>query len=138
MIKSVLFICLLLAVGGFNLPCQAQDKTAHKKWLQERLVEAKSITKGMTRDKLLETFTNEGIMQGMLPERYVLKSCSLISVDVEFEMPEGVDESRVVADELYFLINSDTFPDGNDFLVVPDKELKIKSISKPYLQLFGQ
>ena len=53
-------------------------------------------------------------------------------------MPEGVDGSRVVASELYFLIDSDIFPDKSNFLVVLDKELKIKSISKPYLQPLGQ
>lgn len=137
MLKALMLACAFLAVSGFNLSCPAQDKTAHERWLQERLVEANSTNKEMTRADLLEVFTSDGIMQGMLPERYVLKSCSFINVDVEFEIPEGV-KGRVVTEERYFLI--DILPDKQDFnfQVVPDKELKIKSISKPYLEQFGQ
>ena len=67
MIKSVMLICSLLVVGGFGLPCRAQAKATHEKWLQERLVEVNSITKGMTREKLLETFTTMGMKQGIFP-----------------------------------------------------------------------
>jgi len=61
----------------------------------------------MTRADLLKVFEMDGGLQSVPATRYVLRGTTLIKVDVEFEKP----------------INS------ND-------ELKIKSISKPYLEPF--
>lgn len=129
MIKSVLLMCSILTVGGFNFFHQSndiQERFAHEKWLQERYLEAITINAGMTRADLLKVYSMDSGLQSMLPARYVLKSCGMITVDVEFEVPEGA-KGRVIPEDLRF----EGGEDGHIF--ISNEKLKIKSISRPYI-----
>jgi len=100
--------------------------------LQERYVEATSIKEGMTRDDLLKKFRIDGGLQSLLPTRYVLKQSNLIKVDVEFEAPnEG--KGRVVPEDLRFEMK-DT---NGEYRFVSNDKLKIKRISKPYVEPYA-
>lgn len=57
----------------------------HTKWLEERISETKKIQPGMTRAELLKICDVEAGLQPMLASRYVLKTCPLIKVDVDFD-----------------------------------------------------
>jgi hypothetical protein len=111
---SLLAGFFLITIGSI---CSQQPDTdrLHDQWLQERYFEAASIKAGMTRADLIEVFRMDGGLQLSLPTRYVLKRSNLIKVDVEFEIPAGAG-SKVV-------------PEAND-------KLKIKSISRPYVEPF--
>jgi hypothetical protein len=80
-------------------------------WLRERYDEASSIRVGMTRAELIKVFSEDGGLQSIPASRYVLKSSTMIKVDVKFEFPEGIDHRTATDDQLH-----------------------IKSISKPYLE----
>jgi hypothetical protein len=91
---------------------QSEEEEKHHKWLRERMEEAHSIKVGMSRAELLKVFDPDGGRDLIPPIRYVLDSCSLIKVDVQFEIPKGTPIAHLP----------------------PDNELKITSISKPYLE----
>ncbi|HXJ96833.1 MAG TPA: hypothetical protein VMT20_28660 [Terriglobia bacterium] len=82
-------------------------------WLLDRMVEAESIKVGMSRADLLRVFMSDGGLQKMPAAAYILRSCDLIKVDVEFRFPEGTSPRNLP----------------------PDAELTISKISKPYLEL---
>ena len=82
------------------------------RWLIDRLTEVESVKVGMSRAQLLQVFMPDGGLQRITPERYVLRSCGLIKVQVEFRFPEGTSPENPPADD----------------------ELTIASISKPYLE----
>ena len=86
-----------------------EEDQKHYVWLTGKLDEVNSIRVGMTRADLLKVFTQDA---GLLQDRYVLRSCHLIKVDVVFDVPKGM-------------------PFANR---PPDTDLKIKLISKPYLE----
>ncbi len=90
----------------------AEEEQKHDAWLITKLEEVFSIRPGMTKADLLRVFEHDGGLQNTWPQRFVLRSCHLIKVDVEFNVPEGMAPA--------------SYP--------PDNELKIKSISKPYLE----
>ena len=63
-----------------------EPELAHRRWLEERMFEAHSIRHGMTRGELLALF--EPSLGGMISEgaeRFVLKRCPLIWIEVRFE-----------------------------------------------------
>jgi hypothetical protein len=90
-------VCALLTISATSgLP---QSDRNHDQWLQERYFEAISIKEGMTRAELLKIFRMDGGLQLLLPTRYVLKSSSLIKVDIEFDVPTG---SKVLPEDPAF------------------------------------
>jgi len=106
-------VCLMLrpAKSTTQVRAIAKEEQNHYVWLGDRLEEAHSIRVGMTRADLLKVFEVDG---GLLQlKRYVLRSCDMIKVDVEFEFPRGTSPAHLP----------------------PDAELKISAISKPYLEL---
>jgi len=108
---AILLIAGLLVVAGTRTysPAQTANDQAHQQWLEERHKEAISIKAGMTRADLLKLFYQDGGIQ-TIPARYVLKSCMLIQIEVKFDANYGVDYKRM-----------------------PDENLKIVEVSKPYL-----
>ncbi len=89
----------------------SKEDTAHWHWLLDEIALATSIKPGMSRADLLKVFDVEGGLQRIPPERYVLKNCPYIKVNVKFRLPGP----RPLAE------------------VPPDSELKIDSVSEPYL-----
>lgn len=126
MTRVILFVvCALLTINSL-----LHSHRSHDQWLQERYFEATSIKEGMTRADLVKIFRIDGGLQPFLPTRYVLKSSSLIKVDVEFDVPEG---SKVLPEDLRFEMN-----DLKDqFRFVSNDKLKIKHISRPYVEPFS-
>ena len=103
---SILICALCL---GSTARSTGKEQT-HEEWLADRIKEAKSVTVGMSRADLLKVFDEEGGFQTIPAETYVLKSCLLIKVHVKFN-PASPGSSQPV----------------------PDKDLKIKTVSEPYL-----
>ncbi|HEX3083690.1 MAG TPA: hypothetical protein VHP99_04145 [Pyrinomonadaceae bacterium] len=114
---GVLLIAGLLVVFGAGRSPLAQsgDDKAHQRWLEDRYKEAASIQPGMTRADLMKLFIEDGGIQMIPARRYVLKSCYLIQIEVKLEGPSQ-----------------------GDYRSVPDNELKIVEVSKPYLQHMAQ
>jgi hypothetical protein len=105
-------ICLILRPAKSTTQVKAitEEEQKHYAWLVGRSVEAYSIRVGMSRADLLKVFEPDG---GLLQiKRYVLRSCDIIKVDVQFEFPKGTSPAKLP----------------------PDTELKISAISKPYLE----
>ncbi len=117
--KKVTAAAAIFALLGLAMPSKPRAQAPHPTdengkhyvWLAERLNEAESIKPGMTGSDLLKVFTPDGGIQHFQPQRFVLRSCTLIKVDVMFDLPEGAS--------------------NRSFRV---EELKIKSISKAYLE----
>ena len=65
----------------------------------------------MNRADLLKLFEEDGGLQTIPAGRYVLKSCQLIQIEVKFNTQYGVD-----------------------YQPMPDRDLKITNVSKPYLE----
>lgn len=121
-------VCTVLTINATSgLP---QARRSHDQWLQERYFEAISIKEGMTRADLVKIFRMDGGLQPFLPTRYVLKSSSVIKVDVEFDVPEG---SKLIPEDLRF--EMDYLKEG--FRYISNDKLKIKSISRPYVEPFS-
>ncbi len=104
---------LCLALGCAFAAVQFQPSGSHEAWLQARMTEATSVKPGATRADLLKIFEADGGLQRIPAARYVLITCHLIKVDVEFEPPE---------------------PPSADQPVPADADLKIATVSKPYLE----
>ena len=103
---------LVLGMSTFLPPSSRGEATqTSQQWLEERYKEARSVSVGMSRADLKRLFDEDGGLQSIPARRYVLRSCQMIKVDVEF-------------DTAY----------GRAYKVKRDEELKIKSISKPYLE----
>ena len=126
----LLVVCSLLTVTGSTSSVPQSDLN-HDQWLQERYFEATSIKAGMTRADLLKFFRIDGGLQPLLPTRYVLKRTTLIKVDVEFDVPTV--GSRIVPEDLRFEMRNSK----QDFQFVPNDKLRIKRISKPYVEPFA-
>jgi len=93
----------------------ADGQKKHEDWLWDRLFEAESIKAGMTRADLLKVFGEDGGLQGgPSSQRFVLRSCHLIKVNVKFELG---DAPQAAAPSLTL-----------------DNRMKITDISKPYLE----
>jgi hypothetical protein len=111
--KVVLLIAgLSLVIGALTFShAQESGDRAHQKWLEEKYTEATSIKPGMSRAELLKLFMEDGGLQRIPASRYVLKSCQLIQIEVKFDTRYGVN-----------------------YKPVPDENLKIVEVSKPYLE----
>lgn len=109
---GILLIAGLLVIVGTRtyLPAQTANDQAHQQWLEERYKEATSIKAGMTRADLLTLFEEDGGLQRIPAARYVLKGCRLIQIEVKFDAKYGVD-----------------------YQPMPDENLRIVEVSKPYL-----
>ncbi len=90
------FIFLLLVwLIGFSSPISAQEAShasyiEHIRWLEDRVKEAESIKVGMSHAELLKLFVPQGgfAVQTNPPNLYVLKSCSMIHIEVTFNVDE--------------------------------------------------
>lgn len=109
--RSLLICCLMIIAGASSMSHSFQAEQTHGQWLKERYEEATSIKVGMTRADLKKLYYEDGGFQSATKYRYVLKSSGLIKVDVEFDSP-GDMNNRTATDQL----------------------IRIKSISKPYLE----
>ena len=111
--KALLGIISLLIISAAAIYSKGQGTTSQSpdQWLQDRYKEAISIKVGMSREDLLKLFMEDGGLNTIPARRYVLRSCHFIKVDVDFDTKYG----RAYKEK-------------------PDGELKIKQISKPYLE----
>jgi len=108
---GIIVIAALLLIMGARVAPQAQDNEdkAHRQWLEERYKEATSIKPGMTRADLLKLFVQEGGFQSLTaPQRYVLKGCNLIHLEVSFDKYDSANRRH-------------------------DDSVRITDVSKPYL-----
>jgi hypothetical protein len=106
----LLLVCIVAALGSATLST-AQSEQTHSQLIEQRYREATSIKEGMTVADLQKVFTEDGGLQSPQSLRYIWKSCMWIKIDVEFEIPEGVIRQ---------------YP--------PNPNLRIKKVSKPYLE----
>jgi hypothetical protein len=81
----LIFTYLLLIKAETN----QQKENSSEEWLQAIYKEATSIHKGMTRAELLEKYKIDGGIQRIPESRFILKACSLIKIEVEFDTPYG-------------------------------------------------
>src|ERR1051325_4404234 len=108
LLPACLLIFLTAAVYSQE---QAMTNQPPDKWLQDRYKEATSIKAGMSREDLLKVFMEDGGINTVPAIRYVLRSCHMIKVDIDFDTEYG-----------------------KAYKEKTDRELKIKQISKPYLE----
>jgi hypothetical protein len=99
-------------VSDESVPMDADSQAMRNQWMDKVLREMEAIRPGMHRGDLSALFRQDG---GINPighqERYVLKECPTIKIDVSFRNPDGSDRlDRESPDDV------------------------IDSISKPYLQ----
>jgi hypothetical protein len=106
-VAILIFTCFLLTKAETS----QQKENSPQEWLREIYKEATSIHKGMTRAELLEKYRTDGGIQRIPESRFVLKACSLIKIEVEFETPYG-----------------------QAYKLKPDSQLIITKISQPYLE----
>ncbi len=111
MIKLYAALGLVLVAGVASAYSSFQTVKGYDRWLSERYEEATSVKAGMTRADLKRVFCEDGGLQSIPARRYVLKSSGMIKVDVEFEFPAGADGRTA-----------------------PDESVRLKSVSKPYLE----
>jgi len=131
-ISASFVICCVLIAGGLYASQTSPSQREHDKWLQAKYSEAISVKVGMTRADLLKLFRMDGGLQPLgIPTRYVLRGTTLIKVDVEFEKPS--DSKKVVVPED---LKPETEGEPERYQIVPNEELKITAISKPYLEPF--
>jgi hypothetical protein len=116
-ILAILLCTLALIVSAQSLR-DSQKSEENTKWVSDSLREMKTIEVGKTRADLLKVFTTEGGLSAGLNRTYVYRKCPYIKVDVEFEAI-----GRTARDA-----------EGRVTLKEDDRD-KIKSISKPYLEL---
>jgi hypothetical protein len=136
---ALLLISSILATGAFNMFTHKRSEQVHFDWLRDRWVEAISVREGMTRADLIKLFGEDGGLQPLgIPNRYILKSCSMIKVDVEFEGPGDVN-GKIIPEDLRSEVEALPAPmkDSYQFVFVPNEKLRIKSISRPYLEPFN-
>jgi hypothetical protein len=101
---------MVVTVASVRPSAQVTDEKVHQLWLEQRYEEATSIQPGMTRADLMKLFMEDGGLQEIPSRRYVLKSCYLIQIQVKFDGPSG-----------------------RAYKPVPDDQLKIVEVTKPYL-----
>jgi hypothetical protein len=114
MLKTSLVIGLLFfSIGTFTVRPLTSNEAGRnpREWLEERYKEATSVRAGMSRAELMKVFEEDGGLQRIPAGRYVLRTCRMIKVEVEFDAEYG-----------------------QAYKEKPDRELKIKAISKPYLE----
>jgi len=101
-----------LARGQSHEGIRTEEDSRIYRWLLGRLREVEAIKVGMSRADLLKVFMPDGGLQRIPAGCYVLRSCDLIKVEVEFRFPEGRSPQNLP----------------------PYTELVVSSISKPYLE----
>ena len=102
-----LTVAALLCAG-----CGARVETASpKEWLEERLNDAVAVTPGMTHADLMKYYEPAGGFEAGDLKTYVLRSCDLVRVDVQFETKPGVEFQAWT----------------------PNPEIRIADMSRPYL-----
>jgi hypothetical protein len=114
MLKTSLVIgVLFFSIGTFTVGSSTRHEARQnpREWLEERYKEATSVRAGMSRAELMRVFEEDGGLQRIPASRYVLRSCRMIKVEVEFDVKYG-----------------------QAYKEKPDAQLKIKAISKPYLE----
>jgi hypothetical protein len=112
--KRLLFLIIGLSLfATYSMTTRGQDEPdqAHKHWLNDRYAEATSIQPGMSRADLLRVFEEDGGLQRIPATRYLLRSCHMIKIEVNFDTEYG-----------------------QAYKEKPDADLKITKVSKPYLQ----
>ena len=136
MLKPALLMLLLFFSGAMARHFHTTStEQAHRQWLEERYAEATSIKEGMTRADVLKLFETDGGLQRLgVPERYVLKSCSMIKVDIEFDPPAGIKGELLEPAEGVRVGGAQ--PSERKRQIVPDTALKVKRVSRPYLEHF--
>lgn len=70
---------------------------SHTKWVADAMIRMQTIKTGMTREKLLTVFQEEGGLSTRLRRTFVSQDCPYFKVDVEFEpadSPDGVEEQK--------------------------------------------
>ena len=116
-------IVLLVGVGfsaGSSQHSPAKDRV-HMDWLLDRIDEAKSVEEGMSLEDLLRVFRLEAGLQSedifgppfvsrSFNGFFSLRSCEFIKLDVDFEIPEGIDLTKASRENV-----------------------KIRKLSRPYL-----
>lgn len=78
----IIVVALTGALLSVN-PCGAANKLSYDQWLQERITEAKTISRGSSQASMLRIFRADA-GDHPAPYRYLLKSCQLIWVEVSF------------------------------------------------------
>jgi hypothetical protein len=125
-------ICCVLIAGGLYASQRSLSPRQYDEWLQAKYTEATSVKVGMTRADLIKVFRIDGGLQQMIPTRYVLKGTSLIKVEVEFEkLPDS--KKVLVPEDLKY----ETEEERERYQYIPNDQLKIKTISTPYLEPFN-
>ena len=115
----VLSVGIGSSVGSSQRP-PAKDRV-HMDWLLDRIDEAKSVEEGMSLEDLLKVFRPEAGLQFMdvsgpsffsrsFTGFFSLRSCEYIKLDVDFEIPEGIDLTKASRENV-----------------------KIRKLSRPYL-----
>jgi hypothetical protein len=104
----ILFGIVNTTVRPFRL---SGPRRGERLWVEDLYKEATSVKVGMSRADLLKLFEVDDGLQRIPADRYVLRSYPLIKVDVEFDVKYG-----------------------RGYKERPDAEIKIKGISKPYLE----
>ena len=122
--KPALSLIVLLVGVGFSVGSSqhspAKDRV-HMDWLLDRIDEAKSVEEGMSLEDLLRVFRLEAGLQFMdlsgpsffsrsFTGFFSLRSCEFIKLDVDFEIPEGIDLTKASRENV-----------------------KIRKLSRPYL-----
>jgi len=109
--KGMVVSLLVLAAFAIYPRAQKMTNSSHEEWLREKYKEATSIEAGMNRADLLNLFIEDGGLQTIPATKYVLKDCRMIKIDVDFDTKYGQAHRKV-----------------------PDKDLRITKVSKPYLE----
>ncbi len=134
---SLCLVVLLLVTGSSAGSWQSTFKPTREdrvciEWLSDRMREAMSIQVGMSLEELLTVYElGGGLQSSSLAERiqpsgradvedlsrrsdegrFILRTCPFIKVDVEFEIPEGINPAKA-----------------------SKKDVKITKLSRPYLE----
>ena len=123
---KTLALSLIVLVGGVGFSAgssqhsPAKDRV-HMDWLLDRIDEAKSVEEGMCIEDLMKVFRLEaGLQSGDIfgppfvsrsfNGFFSLRSCEFIKLDVDFEIPEGIDLTKASRENV-----------------------KIRKLSRPYL-----
>jgi hypothetical protein len=126
-------LCCILVAGGIGVSQGSRSQREYDEWLQGKYSQATSVKVGMTRADLLKVFRMDGGLQRLgIPTRYVLRNTSLIKVDVEFEKPANATKVILPED-----LKLEAEGEPEKYQIVPNEELKITAVSRPYLEPFS-